>query len=307
MVQRSTRELPAVRRRLAIVLCLVGLLLAPGAAHAGEPSSPTTPSSSVVVKKALLNREPPQVFGYRAIGSALHVTPGLWSEARPVLRYQWFSDGQPIPGATSSTLLLAEREVGSTVHARVTASRVGFATVAKQTTPREVVREQPDVRRTVTFEVDFRGGPAPDRDEFVRQVRQTLDDPRGWRSAGIAFEPVDADGDVTVVLAEPSTLPSYSPICSASYSCRAGDFVVINAGNWADATRSWRAGDGTLRDYRHMVVNHEMGHWLGRGHVGCGADGALAPVMQQQSKDLAGCDVNPWPLADERSTPRFDG
>ena len=51
-----------------------------------------------------------------------------------------------------------------------------------------------------------------------------------------------------------------------------------------------------MRDYRHMVVNHEMGHWLGSGHQYCGGIGQPAPVMQQQSIDLQGCAFNPWPL-----------
>jgi hypothetical protein len=55
-----------------------------------------------------------------------------------------------------------------------------------------------------------------------------------------------------------------------------------------------------LRDYRHMVVNHEAGHFLGFGHANCGGPGQLAPVMQQQSINLQGCQHNPWPLQWER-------
>jgi hypothetical protein len=48
-----------------------------------------------------------------------------------------------------------------------------------------------------------------------------------------------------------------------------------------------------------MLVNHEIGHTLGQHHRGCSKDGALAPVMMQQSKGMTTngntCKPNPWP------------
>ena len=43
-------------------------------------------------------------------------------------------------------------------------------------------------------------------------------------------------------------------------------------------------------------MNHEVGHWLGLGHLDCPAPGGPAPVMRQQSIDLPGCAFNAWPL-----------
>jgi hypothetical protein len=75
--------------------------------------------------------------------------------------------------------------------------------------------------------------------------------------------------------------------------------VIINQTRWNRATPPWNAAGGSLRDYRHMVLNHETGHWLGKGHAGCPGRGKPAPVMMQQSKGLDGCRFNPWPTLRE--------
>ncbi|MGH8993389.1 MAG: DUF3152 domain-containing protein, partial [Acidimicrobiia bacterium] len=84
--------------------------------------------------------------------------------------------------------------------------------------------------------------------------------------------------------------------CDRVWSCRSGRNVVINEDRWRGATPAWNEVGASLRDYRHMVVNHETGHWLGLGHQTCGTAGAPAAVMQQQSMGLQGCTANPWPL-----------
>ena len=104
---------------------------------------------------------------------------------------------------------------------------------------------------------------------------------------------------VPLVLAAAGTLPSFSSGCSVQWSCRVGRHVVINQLRWTKASPAWNRAGRSLRDYRHMVVNHETGHWLGHGHLGCPGPGRLAPVMMQQSKGLDGCRHNPWPLPSE--------
>ncbi len=268
------------------------------------PTQGPTPSGPLV-KKFLTNQGVPELRGTAEVGSTMLVTKGEWSASGVQMAYQWFTDDVPVPDATSMFFQLDARAVGSTVHAEVTASRAGYATVTRSTTPVDVRRNLPAVRETVRYEISSQGRTTRER-EFAEQVQQTFDDPRGWRADGIVFERVERGADLEIVLSEASRIPDYSPVCSSDYSCRVGRFVLINQDNWTDATRAWRGGGASVRDYRHMLVNHEVGHWLERGHVTCegGADDP-APVMQQQSKTLAGCAANPWPLAEELDVPRF--
>ena len=153
------------------------------------------------------------------------------------------------------------------------------------------------VQRTITYEVRTRGTVRADVGVFARIASQTMNDRRGWSLGGsVRYVQVPSGGSFTLWLAEPSTLPGFSPVCSSAYSCRVGRNVIINDLRWRTGTSTWP----DVREYRDYVVNHELGHWLGREHVSCPAAGSPAPVMMQQSIGLGGCVTNTWPLAAER-------
>lgn len=153
---------------------------------------------------------------------------------------------------------------------------------------------------TYTYKIITWGKTESSLEDFANKVAQTLADGRGWAQAGVTFKRVTGASDFDVVLSEPSELPArYPGTCDSTYSCRVGRYVIINDDRWRLATPSWNNANGTLRDYQHMVVNHETGHRLGRGHEFCASPGNAAPIMQQQSISLQGCTFNPWPLSYE--------
>jgi hypothetical protein len=182
---------------------------------------------------------------------------------------------------------------------------VGPATAVVTVGPRpeDPVRAEGGTQsRTYTYSLATRGTITANTQLFALHVAQTLNDPRGWSLGGsIEFRQVPSGGDFTVYLAQDSTLPSFGSPCSSMWSCRVGRNVIINQTRWQTSTASWRANGGSLDSYRHYVVNHETGHWLGFGHASCPGAGQAAPVMQQQSKDLQGCRHNTWPVRGERS------
>jgi len=169
-------------------------------------------------------------------------------------------------------------------------------------TQRTVAHAVP-VSRRVTYSVRTRGRVTTSMKVFRRQAQETFDHRRGWRAAGVQFRRVRRGGDFTLVLAAAGTLPSFSSGCSVRWSCRVGRHVVINQLRWRHASPAWNRAGRSVRDYRHLVVNHETGHWLGRGHAGCHRRGR-APVMMQQSKGTGRCRFNPWPLPWEAAAVR---
>lgn len=120
----------------------------------------------------------------------------------------------------------------------------------------------------------------------------------------MTFERISVgEPDFVITLASPGTTGEW---CEKSgldttednVSCdsAATERVMINAYRWAQGSSTF--GPDKLFAYRQMLINHEVGHRLGHNHVSCGTKGALAPVMQQQTKslDIDGikCRPNPW-------------
>ncbi len=265
----------------------------------GGSGTATSATTAVVARGQLSNLKRPRVNGVRRYTRLLRATRGSWSTSPDKIRYHWLRDGTPISGANRRTYRLQPADVGSKVTAVVTARRPGYRPATAQAAAGPRVGHRVPVRRTVTYRVETRGKITASLATFKRQVAATYADPRGWRSAGVVFKRVAKGGTFSVVLAQASHVPRFSSVCSAEWSCRVGRYVIINQTRWQQASPAWRAAKRPVREYRHMVVNHETGHWLGHGHRGCPGPGKLAPVMMQQSKGRDGCRFNPWPLRSE--------
>ena len=140
--------------------------------------------------------------------------------------------------------------------------------------------------------------------DFAAAVERTLADPRGWTAGRRwGFQRVSGGAsDFTVHLATPATTDklcdSVGVETRGEVSCRGGRTVVINLKRWLLGV-PWYSD--VLDEYRHMVVNHEVGHFLGYGHFVCADPGGTAPVMQRQTLGLEGCVRNAWPFPDQRT------
>ncbi|WP_306317975.1 MULTISPECIES: DUF3152 domain-containing protein [unclassified Streptomyces] len=159
------------------------------------------------------------------------------------------------------------------------------------------------------YRVDVEKGLGLDGKLFAQAVQKTLNDKRSWaHDDARTFERISSGKpDFVISLASPGTTADW---CEKSgldttqdnVSCdsAATDRVMINAYRWAQGSKTYDKvlGDHAIYPYRQMLINHEVGHRLGFNHVTCSQDGALAPVMQQQTKFLTSegitCKPNPW-------------
>ncbi|MDS1272000.1 DUF3152 domain-containing protein [Lipingzhangella sp. LS1_29] len=131
--------------------------------------------------------------------------------------------------------------------------------------------------------------------DFARAVQEILGDERSWIGGGdLSLKRVDEEPvDFRVTLASPETTDELcAPLrTNGELSCHQGGRAVINQNRWVSGVDHF---DDDLEEYRIYVVNHEVGHALGHGHVDCPEQGEPAPVMQQQTLGLQGCEPNGW-------------
>ncbi len=180
--------------------------------------------------------------------------------------------------------------------------------------------------RTFTYSVEVEDGldtASFGGDEgFARMVSETLANPKSWtHNPQFAFLRVDNDSegppDFRVSLTSPLTIREgcgYDiPLEASCYNpAYLGDQarVFINEARWVRGATSFQ---GDIGSYRQYVVNHEVGHAIGyRQHEPCPENGALAPIMMQQTfstsnndgarfdpesvkADNLTCRFNPWP------------
>jgi hypothetical protein len=136
---------------------------------------------------------------------------------------------------------------------------------------------------------------------FADRVEQVLSDPdHGWTSRGARrLQRVEdpARANVRVLLASPARVDR---LCgrvglntAGIYSCWTGRFAALNSTRWFSGV----SHIADLELYRDYLINHEVGHGLGYGHVGCPGSGRLAPVMVQQTMPhrLGACRPNSLP------------
>ena len=270
-----------MRRTVALALAVpLSMVLLSAATDSAPERAMTTPAATAagdaVAPAAPADPRPPQPAD--AADGAATAEPVVAADGTPDLTASGPSEeGAPADGAG-----------GAPAPERVTPAFL----VAAPPSAGGIAGEGPRWR----YSIELEPGLDVDLATFAAEVRAALHDPRSWareRTMEHVGEPSRAR--IRIVLASPDTVDE---LCGrvglrtqGIYSCWNGEFAALNAWRWEVGAE----GFADLTTYRTYLVNHEVGHGLGFGHVGCPAEGALAPVMMQQSKGLGGCRANGWP------------
>ncbi len=160
----------------------------------------------------------------------------------------------------------------------------------------------PSGARVVRVAFQIEGGLGIDPAPVADKIARTLLDKRGWEPKDrlrfrfvTAAQAARGEVDITVRLASPDTTDQLCrPLdTNGVTSCFNNHRAVLNARRWLLGVSFYGS---KLDAYRTYMVNHEVGHGLGHGHVGCPGAGAAAPTMMQQTLRLDGCVANPYPM-----------
>ncbi|MFD0266634.1 DUF3152 domain-containing protein [Streptomyces sp. NPDC127106] len=204
--------------------------------------------------------------------------------------------GSPVPGQAatpSAPSPSASSKPSASPKAPVPAAGSGVFTASNRS-------GQPQGKGTARrWRIEVEEGSGIDPNTAAQAVETILGDPRGWiADPAYGFQLVGAGSpvDFTVKIATATTTDKLcevvTPELVGETNCRAGHDVVVNLKRWQEGSPQFK---GPVEEYRALIVNHEVGHEIGRGHETCPGPGKPAPAMMQQIKGLLGCVANAWP------------
>lgn len=163
-----------------------------------------------------------------------------------------------------------------------------------------------DVRHYVTTLVDDNVDYSSNK--FLNKVKKVLTDKEGWEKvANVKFVFVNLDTfkklkTTNKIFIRLTTNATISRECGfdikEKLSCcdMISKNVLLNFSRWRNGAPASKL---TLYKYRDYMINHEVGHALGRLHATCPCPNCPAPIMMQHTITIGKCSKNNKPLKGE--------
>ena len=133
------------------------------------------------------------------------------------------------------------------------------------------------------------------------EIHRILADPRGWTGSGYEFSETTEKAYHVLIKKVPShvmdeqfkSTPRLRGLSvTITYKGKKPSEIWINQQNWMNKPKDFV---GSRKLYREYLIQHEMGHALGRGHSPTRGVQNNCPVMYQQTKGTRSiCQSNPW-------------
>jgi hypothetical protein len=144
-----------------------------------------------------------------------------------------------------------------------------------------------------TYSVEFDDSIVINRNLVVKKILEVLNDTRGWKRLGYDFKFKEKNAKFKIKIVKEDKIVKICKFSGLSCADMSKNIIYINIKRWR---RGSKASKLSLDNYRTYVINHEIGHLLGRDHYKCGKSGTKVPVMVQQTLGISNCKPNPWPL-----------
>lgn len=148
---------------------------------------------------------------------------------------------------------------------------------------------------------------------FNNKVRKVLKHPKGWeyvfkqspyhKKITFKFVPwntihnIDSKRKITIRLSSNKTVEKICGLANKLSCCNMQTKECwLNFYRWINGANPSQL---PLYKYRNYMINHEVGHALGRFHTTCPCVGCTAPIMMQHTVSIGECTPNDKPLIDE--------
>lgn len=133
------------------------------------------------------------------------------------------------------------------------------------------------------------------------KIESVLDDSHGWKKLGYKFHRSTTNLDFVITIVPNKIVKK---VCNFDgLSCATmfrnknkTDIIFLNLKKWQKGSAKSKQNVDLYRTY---MINHEVGHILGRGHIkheDC-KPGTKCPIMVQQTLGIGKCKPNVFPLS----------